>query len=152
MTSPKTRLPRVLLVEPQFVLRRTICSVGAELSLANVTEALNIESAHEKLKVSHFDALILGGIETPALAQLVTRIRSGQAGCRADLHIVATMSPSASVTSEALEQVGVDAVITRPFKVGQIFSVALKPPRKPVPVGSREFQPTESLHEEIKIQ
>ena len=28
----------------------------------------------------------------------------------------------------------------------------LKPPRKPEPAGSREFQPTESLHEEIQIQ
>ena len=126
MTSPKTRLPQVLLVEPQFVLRRTLCSVGAELGLAEVTDALNIEAAQAKLKVSNYDALILGGIETSALVQLVTQIRSGQAGCRADLRIVATMSPSISVTSEAMEQIGVDAVIARPFKVGQIFSVALK--------------------------
>ena len=30
--------------------------------------------------------------------------------------------------------------------------VVVKPPRKPEPAGSREFQPTESLHEEIQIQ
>lgn len=127
MTSQETGLPQVLLVEPQFVLRRTLCSVGAELGLAAVTEALNIEAARAKLKVASFDALILGGIETSALTQLVTQIRNGQAGCRADTRIGVMLSPSTiSVTREALEQIGVDVVIERPFRVGQVFSVVQK--------------------------
>lgn len=126
MTSPQMGLPQVLLVEPQFVLRRTLCSVGAELGLAEVTEVLSIEAAQAKLKVSNFDALILGGVETSALAELVTQVRSGQAGCRADTRIVVMLSPSISFTSEALEQIGVDVVVERPFRVSQVFSFALK--------------------------
>ena len=128
MTSQQTKLPQVLLVEPQFVLRRTLCSVGAELGLAAVTEALSIEAAQAKLKVGSFDALILGGIETKAILQLVTQIRSGQAGCRADIRIIVTQSPAMSVTREGLEQIGIDVFIERPFKVGQVFSAALTRP------------------------
>jgi len=129
MTSQQIGLPQVLLLEPQFVLRRTLCSVGAELGLAAVTEALSIEAAQAKLRTAEFDALILGGIETMALAQLVKQIRSGQAGCRADIRIVVMQSPAMSVTTQALRQIGVDAVIERPFKVGQVFSVALERPQ-----------------------
>lgn len=126
MTSQQTELPQVLLVEPQFVLRRTLCSVSAELGLAAVTEALSIEAAPAKLKVAIFDALILGGIETSALTQLVAQIRNGQAGCLVNIPIVVMLSPSISITKEALEKIGVDVVIERPFRVGQVFSVALK--------------------------
>ena len=128
MTSQQTKLPQVLLVEPQFVLRRTLCSVGAELGLAAVTEALSIEAAQAKLKVGSFDALILGGIETKAILQLVTQIRSGQAGCPSDIRIIVTQGPAMSVTREALEQIGIDVFIERPFKVGQVFSAALTRP------------------------
>lgn len=126
MTSQQTKLPQVLLVEPQFVLRRTLCSVSAELGLAAVTEALSVEAALAKLKVSSFDAMILGGIETSALTQLVTQVRDGRGGCLVNIRIVVMLSPSISVTKEALEQIGVDAVIERPFRVGQVFSAVQK--------------------------
>lgn len=118
----------MLLVEPQFVLRRTLCSVGTELGLAEVTEALSIEAAQAKLKAESFEALILGGIETTALTHLVTQIRSGQAGCPADIRIIVMQSPALSVSREALEQIGTDVFIERPFKVGQVFSAALARP------------------------
>lgn len=126
MTSQQTKLPQVLLVEPQFVLRRTLCSVSAELGLAAVTEALSVEAALAKLKVASFDALILGGIETSALTQLVTQVRDGRAGCLVNIRIVVMRSPSTAVTKEVLEQIGVDAVIERPFRVGQVFSAVQK--------------------------
>lgn len=129
MTLQQTRLPQVLLVEPQFVLRRTLCSVGTELGLAEVTEALSMDAAQTKLKLGTFDALILGGIEASVLTLLVTQIRSGQASCPADTRIVVMLSPGASVTREALEHMGVDAVVEPPFRVGKIFSVALKGPQ-----------------------
>ncbi|MCX2863613.1 hypothetical protein OOZ63_17415 [Paucibacter sp. PLA-PC-4] len=128
MTSQQMRLPQVLLVEPQFVLRRTLGSVGAELRLAEVTEALSVEAAQAKLNAASFDALILGGIETTTLTEFVTQIRSGQAGCPADIRIVVMQSPAMSATRETLEQIGADVVIERPFKVGQVFSAALTTP------------------------
>ena len=39
-----------------------------------------------------------------------------------------------------------------PIPPGLDPELMLKPPRKPEPTGSREFQPMESLHEENQIQ
>jgi CheY-like chemotaxis protein len=127
MSTGQHRPPSVLLVEPQFVLRRTLCAVAADLGLAQVTEAFSIESAQSKLKSMTFDALILGCVEDPALAPWMRLIRSGQAPCPKAIRIVVLSTPACTLSREDFVGMGADVVLQKPFKVGEVFEAAAPP-------------------------
>lgn len=127
MSTVQRRPPSVLLVEPQFVLRRTLCAVAADLGLAQVTEAFSIESAQSKLKSTTFDALILGCVEDPALAPWMRLIRSGQAPCPKAIRIVVLSTPACTLSREDFVGMGADVVLQKPFKVGEVFEAAAPP-------------------------
>jgi AmiR/NasT family two-component response regulator len=54
-------LPQVLLVEPQFVLRRTLAAVAHEMQLAQVHEAPNLGVAERLAALRRYDVVVLSG-------------------------------------------------------------------------------------------
>ena len=74
-------------------------------------------------------------------------------GDRAYLHVPAKLPLAGSATHEEVPTVTVVGNATDALGLGGVeLLVGLKPPRKSDPGGSREFQRTESLREEIQIQ
>lgn len=124
MSTAQRRPLSVLLVEPQFVLRRTLCAVAADLGLAQVTEAFSIESAQARLKSSTFDALVLGCVEDAALAPWLRQIRSGESPCPKDIRIVVLSTPASALSTTELIDMGADVVLQKPFKIGAVFEAA----------------------------
>jgi len=73
-------LPRVLLVEPQFVLRRTVATVARDLRLADVDEAATLGAAEHLAQTQRYDGVVLSSGAAPdaadALARLVAQTRA----------------------------------------------------------------------------
>lgn len=115
-------LPHVLLVEPQFVLRRTVATVARDLGIAQVHEAASHEAAGRLLADIRFDALVLDIDAQGRALRLLALLRGGGAAGNATqasppglpvLALVDAAGPSASAPLAALQ---VSRLLSRPFK------------------------------------
>ena len=66
----------LLLVEPQFLLRRTVAAVARDMQLANPKEITTIEQAESLVSFQAFDALFLSLDEEAAALELMARVRN----------------------------------------------------------------------------
>lgn len=123
----------VLLVEPQFLMRRTVATVARQLQLADIEEATSHEAALRRLQEKHFDALLADigdGVEGVSLVQ---RVRGGAAGCPAGLPI-ALMAGSCDAGMIALfKSLDVRRIMLKPFKVKTAIEVLATLAGKPLP-------------------
>lgn len=79
----KDALPRVLLVEPQFVLRRTLAAVARDMQLADVQEAASFGAAERLAGLQRYDVVVLASDAASdsgaALATLAATAGAGRA-------------------------------------------------------------------------
>jgi hypothetical protein len=120
----------LLLVEPQFLLRRTVASVARDMRLANSREATTIEAAATLVALHAFDALFLSLDEEDAALELMSRVRNGATRCAADIPIAVTAATCATPLALRLKHLEVRRLVLRPFKVKGVLDaiVALRRP------------------------
>ncbi|MDY0106553.1 MAG: response regulator, partial [Giesbergeria sp.] len=75
MTAP---LPRILLVEPQFVLRRTMAMVARDLGMVDFHEASSVGRACTLLASEAYEGLVLDLQEGPQAMELLGDLRQGR--------------------------------------------------------------------------
>lgn len=115
-------LPQVLLVEPQFVLRRTVAAVARELGIAQVHEAASHEAAGRLLADIRFDALVLDIDGDGRALRLLALLRAGNAagaGPQASppgLPVLALIDAAGPPAAAALAALQVSLLLARPFK------------------------------------
>lgn len=127
MTAP-ARPPAVLLVEPQFVMRRTMVAVGRELGLFEFHEASSIARALPMLEARRFGGMVLDLDDGSDALTLLERVRAGEFVCRPDLPVVALTFPVSAEASRRLEALKPLRTLDKPFKVRELLaSVALMP-------------------------
>ncbi len=132
--SPVAPLPaappiELLLVEPQFLLRRTVAAVARDLRLANPKELTSIEQALSLVSVTAFDALFLSLDEEDAALELMSRVRNGDTRCAADIPIAVTAAACGTPLALRLKHLEVRRLLLRPFKVKGVLDAiaALRP-------------------------
>lgn len=120
----------LLLVEPQFLLRRTVAAVARDLRLANPRELTTIEQAGTLVSLHAFDALFLSLDEEAAALALMSRVRDGQTRCAPGVPIAVTAAACDTPLALRLKQLEVRRLVLRPFKVKGVLDAiaALKPP------------------------
>jgi hypothetical protein len=120
----------LLLVEPQFLLRRTVAAVARDLRLANPKEITTIEQAETLVSLQAFDALFLSLDEEAAALELMSRVRNGDTRCARDIPIAVTAAACDTPLALRLKHLEVKRLILRPFKVKGVLDaiVALRPP------------------------
>ncbi|MFY8087296.1 MAG: response regulator [Rubrivivax sp.] len=111
-----TRHRRVLLVEPQSLLRSTVVSVAREIELARIEEASSVQAALLRMECMAFDGLLLSCDEDGALG-LLTRLRQGELASPADLPVVVMASGCTGEQVLSLKQLAVRRLLLKPFKV-----------------------------------
>lgn len=117
MTAPAPARGRLLLVEPQFVLRRTVSTMAREMGLADVVEATSIAAAERLLYEQRFDALLVALDDEGGALELVRRVRAGQSSQPADLP-VAMMAPACDLAlATRVRQLDICRLLLKPFKV-----------------------------------
>ena len=107
----------LLLVEPQFLVRRTGAAVARDMRLADPREVTTIEQAVALVASTSFDALFLSLDEEAAALELMARVRNGDTKCARDIPIAVTAAACATPLAMRLKQLEVRRLLLRPFKV-----------------------------------
>ena len=120
----------LLLVEPQFLIRRTVAAVARDMRLANPKELTTIEQAESLVAFQSYDALFLSMDEEAAALELMSRVRNGDTKCAADIPIAVTAATCSTPLALRLKHLDVRRLILRPFKVKGVLDaiVALRQP------------------------
>ena len=124
----------LLLVEPQFLLRRTVAAVARDMRLANPKELTSIEQAESLLAFKTFDALFLSMDEEAAALELMSRVRSGDTKCAADIPIAVTAATCSAPMALRLKQLDVRRLVLRPFKVKGVLDAIAALRQAPVEI------------------
>ncbi len=122
MTLAEIQRPSVLLVEPQFVLRRTVAALARKLDLAEVSEATSVEAAVAAMKRQAFDKIVLDFADPPAALDLIRRLRRGELATKRDALVCFTSAEAlpGSVRDEAKAE-GVTAHLSKPYKLQHLL-------------------------------
>jgi hypothetical protein len=134
--APAPAVPPIelLLVEPQFLLRRTVAAVARELRLAHPKELTTIEQAATLVSLQAFDALFLSLDEEAAALALMERVRHGETRCAASIPIAVTAAACGTQLALRLKQLEVRRLVLRPFKVkGVLDAIATLRPLAAAP-------------------
>jgi len=125
--------PTVLLLEPQFVMRRTVATVARQLGLAEIEEVTTHEAALRRMKEARFDALLADiGDGLPGVA-LVQQVRDGGTGCPAGLPIAVMAGHCDAGTIALFKTLEVRRIMLKPFKVKTAIEVLAALAGKPLP-------------------
>ena len=118
----------LLLVEPQFLVRRTVAAVARDMRLANPREITTIEQAETLVALHAFDALFLSLDEEDAALELMSRVRNGETQCDRAIPMAVTAASCDTPLALRLKQLEVRRLVLRPFKVKGVLDaiVALR--------------------------
>jgi len=129
--APAAMAPPIelLLVEPQFLVRRTVAAVARDMRLANPRELTTIDQAQTLLALHAFDALFLSLDEEDAALELMSRVRHGATRCDPAVPMAVTAATCDTALALRLKQLEVRRLVLRPFKVKGVLDaiVALRP-------------------------
>ncbi|MFG6486407.1 hypothetical protein ACG04R_06975 [Roseateles sp. BYS78W] len=123
MTARVTPSGRLLLFEPQFVLRRTVSMMAREMGLADVQEATSAALAEKLLHERRFNAMLISLDEDGAALELVRQVRAGQSTQPVDLPIAATASVCDVELALRVKQLDICRLLLKPFKVRGMLEV-----------------------------
>lgn len=113
----------LLLVEPQFVLRRTVATLARDMGLADVQEATSLAGAERLLSERRFHALLIALDDDGEAVELLRRLRAGETPQPTDLPIAATASACDVELALKLKQLDVCRLLLKPFKVRGMLEV-----------------------------
>lgn len=130
MSTTGTRHCRLLLVEPQFVLRRTVAVMAREMGLADVQEATSAAVAERLLSERPYGALLIALDEQGEALALLRRLRSGETAQPLDLPVAVTAAACDVELALRLKELDVFRLLLKPFKVRGVLEVieALRAP------------------------
>lgn len=124
----------LLLLEPQFLLRRTVAAVARDMRLANPQEITTVEAASRLCAIHAFDALFLSLDEEGPALDLMQRVRSGGTQCDPAIPIAVTAAACDTSLALRLKTLDVRRLLLRPFKVkGVLDAIGALRPSPPAP-------------------
>ncbi|MDB5896320.1 MAG: response regulator receiver protein [Rhodoferax sp.] len=119
--KPVARLPAVLLIEPQFVLRRTVVVVGRELGLFEFVEATSVAKALPLLAARAFSGIVLDLDDGGEALALLAQLRTGTLASRADVPVVTLSHGTDAALDQKLSAFGPLVKLRKPFKVRELL-------------------------------
>lgn len=115
------RAPRFLLIEPQFVLRRTIVMVARDLGVVDFQEASNVGRARIVLAEEAFDGLVLDIAEGPAAIELLVDLRGGKFATRRDAPVIVLAADNEAAGASQLRDLGVAGLLSKPVRISELL-------------------------------
>lgn len=107
---------RLLVIEPQFVPRRTIVLSAARLGLARVDEAATLSAAERLLPGCRYDTVVLALDVGPVPA--VQRLLAACAPAR----VIGIVAPGQAEVARALQADGLHKLLDRPARVKDLLA------------------------------
>ncbi|MFW5333311.1 hypothetical protein [Hydrogenophaga sp. ZJX-1] len=122
MSTPGGALARkVLLIEPDGLVRGTVASVCREMQIARVRQAISIASAEQWLKTGVPQALLMSLVEGDAALDFMTRLRAGAFRCDADIPVVAMARVVDTALVARLKALDVRRLLLQPFRLHDVI-------------------------------
>ncbi|MCZ2495495.1 response regulator [Xylophilus sp. Kf1] len=132
MSPARPSLPPVLLVEPQFVLRRTLVSVAREMGLVEFHEATSMARALSALSTRRFQGIVLDLGDGGEGVELLAELRKGVLACDAETPVILMTTRPGARQDETLQAFRPVGVLQKPFKINELLqsmsSMAAHPP------------------------
>jgi CheY-like chemotaxis protein len=120
--NPSGRLPRILLVEPDGLVRGTVASVCRDLGLADVVQAVNCELVPKALADESLNACILSLTDCDGALELLDRLRQGEFACPADIPVALTAAGIDAATAARLKPLRIRRLLLKPFKIRDLVT------------------------------
>lgn len=114
-------LRRVLLVEPENLLRGTVASICRDLGLVQVIQATSVAQGEQALKSSSVQGLVMSLYDEVAALQLLTRLRAGELGDELDLPVAVLAHGCTPDLAAQLKALGVRRLLLQPFKLREVI-------------------------------
>jgi DNA-binding NarL/FixJ family response regulator len=125
--------PRLLLVEPDSLVRRTVASVARTLELAEIREASTYEAAESLLQSSRFAGVIMAVADDGDGIALLERLRAGDLQAARDCPVAVLTGPCDAARVQSLGTLNVRRVILKPFKVKTVLDCVAQLTRDALP-------------------
>jgi len=136
MTTPGGALARkVLLIEPDGLVRGTVASVCREMQIARVRQTISVASAEQWLKTGAPQAVLMSLVEGDAALDFLTRLRAGAFRCEADMPVVAMARVVDAALVARLKALDVRRLLLQPFRLHDVIHTLeqLWPAREALP-------------------
>lgn len=136
MTTPGGALARkVLLIEPDGLVRGTVASVCREMQIARVRQTISVASAEQWLKTGTPQAVLMSLVEGDAALDFLTRLRAGAFRCEADMPVVAMARVVDAALVARLKALDVRRLLLQPFRLHDVIHTLeqLWPAREALP-------------------
>lgn len=118
-------LPRILLVEPQFVLRRTMVMVARDLGMVDFHEASSVGRARALLATGAYEGLVLDLQEGPQALELLSELRQGRFATPRDARVVVLAGGGSPVDAERLQGLDVARVLGKPVRISELLDAVV---------------------------
>ena len=112
---------RLLLVEPENLMRRTVAAVARDLHLARIDEASSVAAAERALEATRFDGLVLSLDERGQALQMLDRLRAGAFYTTARAPVVVMVDACDPGTVMRMKALEVRRILLKPFKVKSVL-------------------------------
>ena len=119
MTVP---LPQVLLLEPQFVLRRTMVMVARDLGAVDFQEASSVGRARTMLATQPYAGLVLDAQEGEPVLALLDDLRQGRFATPSDAWVVVLATAGAPADAGRLQALRVARVLGKPVRISDLLA------------------------------
>lgn len=136
MTTPGGALARkVLLIEPDGLVRGTVASVCREMQIARVRQTISVGSAEQWLKTGAPQAVLISLVEGEAALDFLSRLRAGAFRCEADMPVVAMARVVDAALVARLKELDVRRLLLQPFRLHDVIHTLeqLWPAREALP-------------------
>lgn len=118
-------LPRILLVEHQFVLRRTMVMVARDLGMVDFHEASSVGRARALLATGAYEGLVLDLQEGPQALELLCELRQGRFATPRDARVVVLAGGGSPVDAERLQGLDVARVLGKPVRISELLDAVV---------------------------
>ena len=118
-------LPRILLVEPQFVLRRTMVMVARDLGMVDFQEASSVGRARALLATEAYEGVVLDLQEGPQALELLSELRQGRFATPRDTRVVVLAGGGSQVDTERLQGLDVARVLGKPVRISELLDAVV---------------------------
>lgn len=123
LTGGPRRRKTLLLMEPHFVMRRTVTVAARELDLADIVEATTPDAALRLLSSKHFDGLLVDMGDDRSGLDLVQKVRDGGTSCLPRMPVALMADACDAQMVQTIKALEVQRLMLKPFKVRTVLEV-----------------------------
>lgn len=118
--SVQASAPRLLIVEPDRLVRSTVSGVCRDLDLAQVHQAATVAVGLQMLQSQAFDLWLVSLAEGDVALDLIERLRRGEFVTRTDVPVAVMAASADAQVVQRLKPLGIRRLLLQPFKIRDV--------------------------------